>query len=132
MRSMRCHITSGKAPYDSKGLSEAVKFIQDHPSSSATIFCNSRKQSQHFLDNLKRKPNEMKLNVNVLHINGTLHKVDEFWWIRLFCDETHIRNTRALVTTNAANIDIGTFLHVFRSKGTDHIWLGLGTTKPER
>ena len=105
---MRCHITSGKAQYVSRGLSEAAIFLQDHPSSSATTLCNSRKQSQHFRDNLERKLNKMKLNVDVLHINGALHKVDKFWRIRLFCDETHIRNHdfRALVTTNAANVGI--------------------------
>ena len=105
---MRCHITSGKAQYVLRGLSKAAIFLQNHPSSSATTLCNSRKQSQHFRDNLEQKLNKMKLNVDVLHINGTLHKVDKFWWIRLFCDETHICNHdfRALVTTNAANVGI--------------------------
>jgi hypothetical protein len=52
--------------------------------------------------------NQFKLNVNVLHINGSLHKTDKFWRIRLFCDEGHIRKAdfRELVTTNAANVGI--------------------------
>jgi hypothetical protein len=52
--------------------------------------------------------NQFKLNVNVLHINGSLHKTDKFWRIRLFCDEGHIREAdfRELVTTNAANVGI--------------------------
>jgi hypothetical protein len=50
----------------------------------------------------------MKLNVDVIHINRSLHKTDKFWQIRLFCDEGHIREAdfRILVTTNAANVGI--------------------------
>jgi hypothetical protein len=46
--------------------------------------------------------------VDVLHINGSLHKTDKFWRIRLFCDEGHIQEAdfRVLVTTNAANVGI--------------------------
>jgi hypothetical protein len=37
-----------------------------------------------------------------------LHKIDKFWRIRLFCDETHTREAdfRVLVTLNAANVVI--------------------------
>jgi hypothetical protein len=57
---------------------------------------------------LERKLNELQLNVDVLHINGSLHKTDKFWRIRLFCDEGHIQEAdfRVLVTTNAANVGI--------------------------
>ncbi len=105
---MRSYITSSKGQYVLKGLSEVAKFLLENPSSSAVLFCNSQKQSQHYRDNLERKLNKMKLNVYVIHINGLLHKVDEFWQIRLFCDETHIceADFRALVTTNAANVGI--------------------------
>ena len=46
--------------------------------------------------------------MDVLHINGLLHKTDKFWRIRLFCDEGHIQEAdfRVLVTTNAANVGI--------------------------
>jgi hypothetical protein len=52
--------------------------------------------------------NELKLNVDVIHINGSLHKTDKFWRIRPFCDEGHISeaNYCVLVTTNAANVGI--------------------------
>ena len=75
---------------------------------AATVFCNSRRQSQNFRDHLERKLNEMKLNVDIIHINGSLHKTDKFWRIRLFCNEGHIREAdlRLLVTTNAANVGI--------------------------
>jgi hypothetical protein len=105
---MRSHITSSKGQYVSKGLSEVVKFLQENPSSSTVLFCNSCKQSQHYRDNLKRKLNEMKLNIDVIHINGSLHKVDKFWRICMSCDETHIPKAdfRVLVTTIAANVGI--------------------------
>ncbi len=84
------------------------EFERDNHDKSAVIFCNSRHQSQHFRNNLERKLNEMQLHVDVLHINGALHKTDKFWRIRLFCDEGHIRDSdfRVLVTTNAANVGI--------------------------
>jgi superfamily II DNA/RNA helicase len=57
---------------------------------------------------LGHKLNQLKLNVNVLHINRLLHKTDKFWRIRLFCDEGHIHDAdfRVLVTTNAAKVGI--------------------------
>ncbi len=92
----------------SKGLSLVAKFLQENPSLSTVVFCNLRKQSQHFRDHLERKLDEMQLNIDVIHINGMLHKIDKYWRIRLFCDETHIREAdfRVLVTTNAANVGI--------------------------
>ena len=90
---MQTFICSGKGLYVSKGLSLVSEFLRDHPMKSAVIFCNSRHQSQHFRDHLECKLNELKLNVDVLHINGSLHKTDKFWRICLFCDEGHIRGT---------------------------------------
>jgi len=85
-----------------------LEFFQDHTVKSAVIFCNSRHQSQHLRDHLERKLNELQLNVDVLHINGLLHKTDKFWRICLFYDEGHIQeaNFWVLVTTNAANVGI--------------------------
>ena len=105
---MHTIICSAKGQYVSKGLTCVSEFIRDNHDKSAVIFCNSRHQSQHFRDNLERKLNEMQLYVDVLHINGALHKTDKFWRIRLFCDEGHIRDAdfRVLVTTNAANVGI--------------------------
>jgi hypothetical protein len=51
----------------------------------------TRSYREHFRDHLERKLNELQLNVDVSHINGSLHKTDKFWWIRLFCDEGHIQ-----------------------------------------
>jgi hypothetical protein len=50
----------------------------------------------------------MKLNIDVIHINGLLHKINKFWRIHLFCNESHIREADfwVLVTTNTANIGI--------------------------
>jgi hypothetical protein len=52
--------------------------------------------------------NKMKLNVDVIYINGLLHKIDKFWRISLFCNEAHVREADfcVLVTTNAANVGI--------------------------
>ena len=73
-----------------KGLTLVSEFLRDHTAKSAVIFCNSHHQSQHVRDHLERKLNKLQLNVDVLHINGSLHKMDKFWQIRLFCDEGHI------------------------------------------
>jgi superfamily II DNA helicase RecQ len=105
---MRTFICSMKGQFVSKGLTLLAEFIRDNQSSSVVVFCNSRKQSQKFWDNLERKLNEMKLNVDVIHINGSLHKTDKYWQIRLYCDKGHIREAdyHVLVTTNAANVGI--------------------------
>ena len=88
---MQTYICSAKGLYVSKGLTLVSEFLRDHTAKSAVIFCNSRHQSQHFRDHLERKLNELQLNVDVLHINGSLHKTDKFWRIRLFCDEGHLQ-----------------------------------------
>ena len=88
---MQTYICSAKGLYVSKGLTLVSEFLRDHTTKSAVIFCNSRHQSQHFRDHLERKLNELQLNVDVLHINGSLHKTDKFWRICLFCDEGHIQ-----------------------------------------
>jgi hypothetical protein len=105
---MRTYICSLKGQFVSRGLTMIAEFICANPTKSAVVFCNSRRQSQHFCDHLERKLNKMKLNMDVIHINGSLHKIDKFWRIRLFCDEGHIQeaNFRILVTTNAANAGI--------------------------
>ena len=87
---MRTSICLLKGQFVSKGLTLLAKFIRDNQLSSAVVFCNYRKQSQHFRDHLEWKLNELKLNVDVIHINGSLHKTDKFWRICLFCDEDHI------------------------------------------
>ena len=105
---MQTCICSTKGQFVSKGLTLLAEFIRDNLSSSAVLFCNSRQQSQHFRDNLERELNNMKLNVDVIHINGSLHKTDKFWCICLFCDKGHINEAdyRVLVTKNAANVGI--------------------------
>jgi superfamily II DNA helicase RecQ len=105
---MRTYICSLKGQFVSRGLTMIAEFIRANPMKSAVVFCNSWRQSQHFPDHLERKINKMKLNVDVIHINCSLHKTDKFWQIRLFCDKGHIRDAdfRILVTTNAANVGI--------------------------
>ena len=105
---MRICICLSWGQFVSKGLTLLTEFIWDNPSSSAVLFCNSKCQSQHFWDNLQRKLNKKRMNVDVIHINGSLHKTDKFWRIRLFCDKGHIVDAdyRVLVTTNAANVGI--------------------------
>ena len=105
---MQTYICSAKGLYVSKGLTLVSEFLRDHTTKSAVIFCNSRHQSQHFRDHLEQKLNELQLNVDVLHVNGLLHKTDKFWRIRLFCDEGHIQEAdfRVSVTANAANVGI--------------------------
>ena len=87
---MQYYICSAKGLYVSKGLTLVSEYLRDHLVKSAVIFCNSRHQSQHFRDHLESKLNQSKLNIDVLHINGSLHKTDKLWRIRLFCDEGHI------------------------------------------
>ena len=105
---MRTYICSLKGQFVLRGLTMIAEFIHANPTKSAVVFCNSRRQSQHFRDHLERKLNKMKLNVDVIHINGSLHKTDKIWRIRLFCDKGHIREADfwILVTTNAANFGI--------------------------
>jgi len=86
---MQTFICSTKGLYLSKGLTLVSEFLQDNTEKSAVIFCNSHHQSQHFWDHLECKLNELQLNVDVLHINRSLHKTDKFWQIRLFCEEGH-------------------------------------------
>jgi hypothetical protein len=88
---MRTYICSLKGQFVSRGLTMIAEFIRANPTKSVVVFCNSRRQSQHFRDHLERKLNKMKLNIDVIHINGSLHKIDKFWRIRLFCDKGHIR-----------------------------------------
>jgi hypothetical protein len=76
---MKTYICSNKGQFISRGLTMIAEFIRVNPTKSAVVFCNSWRQSQHFRDNLERKLNEMKLNVDVIHINGSLHKTDKFW-----------------------------------------------------
>jgi hypothetical protein len=83
---MQTYIWSMKGLYVSKGLTLVSEFLRDHTAKSAVLLCNSHHQSQHFRDHL-----ELQLNVDVLHLNGSLHKTDKFWLIRLFCDEGHIQ-----------------------------------------
>ncbi len=47
-------------------------------------------------------------NLDVIHIDGSLHKIDKFWRIHLFCDELQMTEADfcVLVTTNAAKIGI--------------------------
>ncbi len=99
---------NNKGQYTAKGLLYVAKLLDKHPSKSVVLFCNSWRQSQHFCDHLEQKLNELKLNLDVIHINGSLHKIDKFWCICLFCDEAHISNFdfRVLITTNTANIGI--------------------------
>jgi superfamily II DNA helicase RecQ len=105
---MQTYICLAKGLYVSKGLTLVSEFLRDHTAKSAVIFCNSHHQSQNFWDHLERKLNELQQNVDVLHINGSLHKTDKFWRIRLFCDNGHIQEANFLVlaTTNAANVGI--------------------------
>ncbi len=87
---MRSYVASNKGHCVSKRLTLISQFIRDNPSASAVVFCNSRKQSQHLRGQLEHKLNELKLNIDVMHINGTLHKIDRFWRIRLFRNSSHL------------------------------------------
>jgi hypothetical protein len=79
-----------------------------NPDLSVVVFCNLRKQSQHFTTHLEKKLDLAKLAIDVININGSLDKIDKFWRIHLFCDDRHSRPGRlcALITMNAANVGI--------------------------
>ena len=80
-------ICSKKSQFVSKGLVVVTKFLQENPDCSVIVFCNSWKQSQHFAKELEKKLDHKRLSVDVVNINGTLDKIDKFWWIRLFCEK---------------------------------------------
>jgi hypothetical protein len=82
-------VCSNKGQFVSKGLNLVAEFLNNNHGSSVVIFCNSRKQSHHFLVHLEKKLDQLKLPFNVLDINGSLDKIDKFWRIRLFCDDCH-------------------------------------------
>jgi superfamily II DNA/RNA helicase len=105
---MKLKIHSKKAQFVLKGLLLAADFLQSNPKSSVDIFCNSRKQSIHFLGQLEKKLDKLKLSVDVVNINGSLDKIDKFWRIQIFCDNRHNSqgSFRSLVTTNASNVGI--------------------------
>ncbi len=105
---MKTIIIGNKGQYAAKGLTCVAKFLEEHPSDSAVIFCNSPRQSQHFHDHLEHKLNKLKLNLDVTLINGSLHKIYKFWCMHLFCGDTLISDFdfRVLITTNAANAGI--------------------------
>ena len=77
--SMKMDICSKKSQFVLKGLVVVAKFLQDNPDCSVIVFCNSRKQSQHFAKELKKKLDHKRLSVDVVNINGTLDKIDKFW-----------------------------------------------------
>jgi hypothetical protein len=105
---MRSHITSNKGQYVSKGLTHISNSYRRIRPQAQLFFAILAKKLQHYHNNLKQKLNKMKLNVDVIHINGSLHMIDKFWRIHLFCDNKHLckANFRVLVTTNAANVGI--------------------------
>jgi len=105
---MKMDICSKKSQFVSKGLVVVAEFLQDNPDCSVIVFCNSRKQSQHFAKELKKKLDHKRLLVDVVNINGSLDKINKFWRIQLFCDDRHTRHGqfRALVSTNASNVGI--------------------------
>jgi superfamily II DNA helicase RecQ len=85
-----------------------TEFLQLNHDSSVVIFCNSRKQLQHFSFHLDKRLDQAKITIDIFNINGSLNKIDKFWRICLFCDDLHSRQGqfRALVTTNAINVGI--------------------------
>jgi hypothetical protein len=105
---MGSFICSIKGQYVLKGLTFVSEFLCDNPSLSSVVFYNSHKQSQLFWDNLEHKVDKMKLNFNILYINGLLHETDKFWRNWLFCNITHMREADfcVFVTTNASNLGI--------------------------
>jgi superfamily II DNA/RNA helicase len=88
---MKLEMCSKKAQFVTNGLMLVADFLQQNLDSSIVIFCNSRKQSQHFAVQPEKKLDLMKLSINVVNINGSLDKLDKFWRIRLFCDDCHSR-----------------------------------------
>ncbi len=105
---MKIEICLKKAQFVAKGLTVVAAFFQTNPDSSVVVFCNSRKQSQHFSQQLEKKLDQLRLAIDVVNINGSLDKIDKFWRIRLFCDDQHTCQGRfwALVTANALNVGI--------------------------
>ena len=86
---MKMDICSKKSQFVLKGLVVVAKFLQDNPDCSVIVFCNSRKQSQHFAIEFEKKLDHKRLSVDVVNINGSLDKIGKCWQIRLFCDDWH-------------------------------------------
>jgi hypothetical protein len=89
---MKMDICSKKSQFVLKVLVVVAKFLQDNPDCSVIVFCNSRKQSQHFAIEFEKKLDHKRLSVDVVNINGSLDKIDKFWRIRLVCDDRHTRH----------------------------------------
>ncbi len=75
---MKLKVSSNKGQFVLKGLSMVTDFLQLNHDSSVAIFCNLRKQSQHFSVHLDKKLDQAKLSIDVIIINGSLDKVDNF------------------------------------------------------
>ncbi len=78
---MKLDIYSKKAQFVTKGLDIVADFLNSDQDSSVVVFCNSRKQSQHFSVQLEKKLDMAKLDVDVLNINVSLDKINKFWQI---------------------------------------------------
>ncbi len=105
---MMLEVCSNKAQFVPKGLLMVTDFLQLNHDSSVVIFCSLRKQSQHFSVHLDKKFDQAKLSIDVININGSLDKIDKFWWICFFCDNRYScqGQFRALIMTNASNVGI--------------------------
>ena len=94
------------------GVGNAVSFLSDSTAGKMAIFTNSRSRSFNYVRHLEKKLDEagMELDVDVIHIHGSLLKAEKFWRVRLFCHSRESvdldANFRAMVGTNAVNAGI--------------------------
>ena len=104
-------ICCGKKAYAGAGIDEAIDHLRKNAQSKLVLFTNSKRNSFKFVAALERKLDEAKLPVpvDVLHIHGSLLKMEKFWRVRLFCHkigDSGDANLRALVGTSAVNVGI--------------------------
>ena len=104
-------ICCGKKTYAGAGIDKAVDHLRNSARGKLVLFTNSRSNLFKYVVALERKLDEAKLPlpVDVLHIHGSLLKMEKFWRVRLFChesDDSVDTNLRAMVGTSAVNVGI--------------------------
>ena len=97
--------------YAGGGIDEAADHLRKNVQSKLVLFTNSKSKTFKYVAALERKLDEAELPVpvDVVHIHGSLLKMEKFWRVRLFChklDDSGDADLRALVGTSAVHVGI--------------------------
>ena len=70
------------AEYSKRGFSPTLPFLRESAipdTACACIFVNFRSTSYHVLESLEKKLNDIRSDIDVIHIHGNLSKEEKFW-----------------------------------------------------